>query len=396
MLLLLLNTALAEDLVPTEGSASLVRASDGGGVYYPLSDGGQLDFEVVGPAKLEIEARMRLPTADSPEGEVSLSAMGDGMHILTVKIDGGIDLTGMVMDSHGGVPTLLDHAQITVPEGEHTFTLSYTEGAYPALVKVSVEGEMRKPEVVVEPEPQPEPEPEVVEPEPEPVIVEPEPQPEPQPEPELAVVEPDGEPEAEPEAEPAVIAPYEPELGPPQPAEPPSLALGVRLGLGNTRAGNRTSLYAGLELRKPLTDSLGLSLRLGRYGVGLDTEVPIQPAIGAYDGVTQHVAWKTRVREADLAVRTVQPLVGRLDLSAQAGFALYHSTRLEDEERAGGLSVGLAGAVGVELPLMNGVLSPELALNTGRRSFGNPAAGGAEARESLGGAHLNVAYLVSF
>ena len=383
-MILLLSLAFAEELVPIEGKASLVRAADGGGVYYPLSPGEGLDFTVYGPVELNVEARQRLITADAPIDQVTVSAQGDGMHILTIQVEAEADATGTIMDGVGGVPSTKDTAHITVPAGEHTFTLAYDEGATPLLLKVSTEQDMVRPEAEL-------PQPEVTEPEPEPEVAEPEPEPE--------VAEPETEPEFEiefMEPEPAPILPNEVDLGEPAPPKEPSLAIGVRVGLGNARAGNRASLYLGGELQKPLSDVWALSVRLGRYGIGLDADVPIQPAIGQYDGVTQNITWSTRVRQLDLGAQYSTALGAGFRGYVQPGVVGYHATRVDGEERVRGAALGLGLAFGLAIDVGPGTLPVELAFNTGRRSFGNEAATGGDARESLSVARLNLAWTMSF
>ncbi len=461
MILLLLNLAFAEELVPKDGAASLVRAIDGGGVYYPLDSGEVLEFDVVGPVELDIEARQRLPSSSVEFGLVTLSAQGDGMHILSIKVEGAADPTGTVMDGIGGIPTVMDQAQITVPAGEHVFTLAYDEGRHPVLVRVSVEGEMSPPATVpVAPEAtvdvEEDPEEDLLEeddlleeilaedelPEEDDLLEEilaedellegdeismedfdldedvfdddyfddldedefiPD---DPDPVDELVLEDPDP-------VEDLILEDPDPPRVPAKRKEPDSLAA-VRLGVGDTRAGTDASYYVGLEFLKPLTPAWGLSVRLGHYSISLDTQIPAQPAVGHYAGVTHRVRWNTRVRQLDTSLRR-ELTMGRLDLYAQAGAALYYSTRVYGYKRfsvgqdlistgaqvqvpepVSGASVGLSGAVGLDIPLGRGALAPEIAVHTGRRGFGNTSPSGDEAREPLSSAHLNLAYVVGF
>ena len=198
------------------------------------------------------------------------------------------------------------------------------------------------------------------------------------------------------EPEPTPVLPNEVDLGEPAPPKEPSLAVGVRMGLGNARAGNRASLYLGGEVLKPVSEVWALSVRFGRYGIGLNADVPIQPAIGQYDGVTQTIAWSTRVRQLDLGAQYSTALVAGVRGYVQPGVVGYHATRIDGDQRVRGSAVGLGLALGVAIEVGPGTLPVELAFNTGRRSFGNDAVAGGEARESLGVARLNLAWTMNF
>jgi hypothetical protein len=401
-----------EELTPNSSTTpALVRASDGG-VYHPLPAQGKLAFDVVGPATLSVDLRQRLPSADARSHAVKVQAKGDGMLILTVKVGAAAD-SGSILDAAGGVPTKADRAEITVPPGEHLFTLEPVDAEFPLLAKVTLLGGDGPAEPVLA-----DLEPEVVEPEPK--VVEPPPE-----EDEAFLPEDDFEFEAEPDlAEPEAPGPEEdepedavavvddvPEAYVPQPYEPsfsePSrsatdrdLRAGLRLGLGGASAGNQSSLYLGLEGLLPIgaLDGLDASLRLGRYGIGLESELAVQPALGGYDGVVEDIDWKTRVRALELGPRYTlsDKLPMDMGLYGQAALAGYWSTRIDGDDKTRGVSVGTAWAMGLDVPLGPGSFSPELALHTGRRGFGNTAADGEAAREKLGSWHLDVAYHYAF
>jgi len=482
LLSLLSAPVFADDEVsPNEaGAPALVRAVEGGGVYHPIPVGGSLSYDVVGPVTLEVDLRQRLPTANASIDTVKVAAKGDGMLILTVKVKGGPD-SASILDAEGGVPTVADRAEITVPPGEHLFTLEPIDAPYPMLARVvalsdddsaPVVAVVEEPDtpVVAEPvveepiwteDPVAEVEPVVEEPdepiwtedpvaEVEPVVADPDrpvvadtdepiwtedlvndddPVIEPiedepvvvelvdepvveEPEPEVPVVElftdevEDDEVEDDIEVvddlhDSFVPEVHEPDLSPPPTTTRagPSLAAGARIGLGAGAAGNQPSLYLGLEavIDTP-SPAVAVSIRGGRYGVAYAENLPVQPAIGGYEGVAEALDWQTNVRAVEVAGRIspeIELVLGSRPYG-QGGVAVYHSTRVSDEGKTHSLGAGTAWAVGLDIPAGAGVFAPELALNTGRQSFDNRTADGADARERVGGVRGNLSYRYNF
>ncbi|MCP4803883.1 MAG: hypothetical protein GY913_14320 [Proteobacteria bacterium] len=506
LLLLLAAPAFAdEELAPTDNATpSLVRSADDGGVYHPIAVGDVLEFDVTGPVTLNVEVRQRLPSADAAVDTVKVQAKGDGMLILTVKVKKGPD-GGSILDGQGGIPTRADKAEITVPPGQHIFSLEPVDAPYPLLARVTALGEGGAPALaaakvapVVEPvepevadlwredEPAEEPVVAAVEPEPdvaglwgedppveEPVVAAAEPTLEPEPEVDNvwatedvvvdAVEDPPeeddsiwGEDEADLESvltsdEPlptlTVDEPVEDE-GPGElldadifdvedddPVDVETLlsedddeievldevhegfvpenftptaqqeeaarhrGVAVRIGAGGAAAGNEASMYFGLEgligLNSPATD---LSIRLGQYAIGYTGAVAIQPALGGYDGVTQEIDWTTRVRALEVGARyTLQDaLPAGLAPYGQVAVAGYWSTRIDGTDRTSGVAPGLGFAAGLDIPLGPGALAPELAVNTGRGSFGNTNPEGVDAKERLGAWRGNLSYRYDF
>ena len=469
LLLFLSSPAFADkELAPMEPSApALVRSVEDGGVYHPIPIGERLEFDVTGPVTLNVELRQRLPSADATVDTVKVQAKGDGMLILTVKVKKGPD-GGSILDGQGGVPTRADKAEITVPPGQHIFSLEPVDAPYPMLARVTALGVEGEPVLAeVEPEPQPEPDP-IVEPEPEPeidnvwgmedVVVDAEPEPEPEP------VEVEREPESgdiwgedEDDLE-AILTSDEPlpelETDEPEPEEGPGeledadvvedddepidvealfddddddveielddvetgfvpenfqptyteteterhKAIAFRVGAGGAAAGNEASIYLGLEGLIGLSEDTDLSVRLGQYAIGYNASIPIQPALGGYDGVAQEVDWTTRVRAAELGVRYTihDALPAGLAPYGHAAVAGYWSTRIDGPDKTRGLGTGLGFAAGLDIPVGPGALAPELAVNTGRGSFGNTNIQGTDARERLGGWRGNLTYRVDF
>jgi hypothetical protein len=417
----LARPADAGELTPNNTDAAvLIRGGDAGGAWYPLPADGSLTFDVTGPIVLTVEAVQRLADDDAtPTAQVK--AKGDGMLILNVKVSGRPG-EGAIMDAQGGNASRVDRAEITVPAGEHVFSLESSDPAAQLLVRVLAEDTgAQTVDLVALDEPDPD------EPVHDPVVdldqVDP-----------VALDDP-AEPDPIVQADPIPDPPLDPDpvmddpitdaadsitdeeaaetdltvedTGPayvtdttdvdvPRPtSDQARFELGVRTGLGNTAGGNRLSWYMGVEALFPTrNERVGFGLRVGRYGSNLDTQVAVQPAIGvtatAYD-----VAWKTRIRPAEAGVRYTLGL-GPIDAYGWAGLAGYWSTRIQDDEKLQGISLGTSWALGVDLPMGPGTLSPELAVNLGRRTFGNPSASGDTAREKLSGSRVNVAYRFAF
>ncbi len=464
LMFLLTSPAFAdEELSPTGGSApTVVRSAEGGGVYHPIAPDGVLSYDVTGPVTLEVNIRQRLPTASAPVDTIKVAAKGDGMLILTVKLKGGPD-SGSILDATGGVPTVADRAEITVPPGQHVFTLEPIEAPYPLLARVTaLTGDDGPPAVaVLEDPPEPVVEREVVElfgEEPtEPVA---EPVAEPAGEREVvelfgeeaedaafeeeldAVLEADlvvdvwgdidtDEPETkeledlmvveEPPDEVPVVDLFSDEVEDdievvedvhdsfvPEVHEPsfeqakasgPDLALGARLGLGASGGGNQASLYLGLEaIVGTPSPSMSVAVRVGRYGVSYAEALPLQPAIGGYQGVAEGIDWQTNVRTMEVAARVSPPLEMPLDMRpyGMAGIAAYFSTRIDGTQKTRSLGGGTTWALGLDIPAGPGIIAPELAINTGRQSFDNTNITGGEARERVGGFRGNVSYRYVF
>lgn len=398
---------------------ALIRGGPAGGAWYVIPDGGALNFDVMGPATLQVELVQRLPNAEAgAKGQVK--AKGDGMDILTVKIDGEVG-QGSIMDGKGGTPSVVGKANINVPAGQHVFSLEPVDGSLPMLARVDAPpsalmgvstvvastAEDIQP-VIDEPAPEPAEEPAVEPAASEPVVVEPEPATVEEPAPETAeepAEEPPAttvtEPAAEPEAEPAALAALpSPEERPPlplyeTPVDEPKLWLGARTGLGTAQAGNQASLYLGLELLYKIgVPNVHLGARVGRYGIGLEQELAIQPPIGG-TASSQVVDWNTRVRPLELGARYTLSL-GAIDAYGWGALAAYSSTRIVDEDRSRGASLGSSWALGLDFDAGPGVLSPELAFNLGSRDFGNLDPQGEAARERLTGSRFNIAYRIAF
>lgn len=393
---------------------ALIRGGPAGGAWYVIPDGGALNFDVMGPATLQVELIQRLPSADAgAKGQVK--AKGDGMDILTVKVDGDVG-QGNIMDGKGGTPSVVGKANINVPAGQHVFSLEPIDGSLPMLARVDAPPSalMGVSTVVastaedIQPvlsEPVEEPaavEPAAVEPAAvEPVVAEPEPPAASEEPAEEPTAEPVTGPEAAPEAEPAALAELpSPEERPPLPVsetpiDEPKLWLGARTGLGTAQAGNQASLYLGLELLYKIgVPNVHLGARVGRYGIGLEQELAIQPPIGGTAN-SQVVDWNTRVRPLELGARYTLSL-GGIDAYGWGALAAYSSTRIVDEDRTRGASLGSSWALGLDFDAGPGVLSPELAFNMGSRDFGNVDPQGEDARERLTGSRFNLAYRIAF
>ena len=464
LLSLLVSPVFAdEEISPAEETLpAIVRATSGGGVYHPLAADGTLTYDVTGPVTLEVDLRQRLPNASAPVSTVKIAAKGDGMLILTVKVKGGPD-SASILDAQGGVPTVADRAEITVPPGQHLFTLEPIDAPYPLLARVIalsdgdsapvvavldepeperevVELFVDEPETIEEPEPEPEPEPDgpvwdevedavvdedaafeedlqdflesdleipVVE---EPVAEEPtiteledalvvE-----EPEPEIPVVELFGDDvEDDIESVDEVHESFVPEVYEPSfdatTSSGPDLALGARVGMGASGGGNQASVYLGLEavIGTP-SPAFAVALRAGRYGVSYSENLPVQPALGGYQGVSEGIDWQTNVRAFEVAARLSPELDLPIGMTPYGlgGVAGYFSTRVDGADRIRSFGGGTTWALGLDVPAGPGFLSGELALNTGRQSFDNKNIDGAEARERVGGVRGNLSYRYSF
>lgn len=172
----------------------------------------------------------------------------------------------------------------------------------------------------------------------------------------------------------------------------------MRLGLGTASAGTSPSLYLGLEARLPVGEHLRLTGAVGRYGIHLEQDLAIQPALGGLDAqTTQTVDWRTRVRPLELGAQLHTGLGGSdTELYLGAALATYLSTRIQDEEVQRGLSVGRAWSTGLNIPVKDFVLSPSLSVNAGKRRFDNPTVDGDIAREQLRTTRVNLALFYSF
>lgn len=415
----LARPADAGELTPNNANdAVLIRGGDAGGAWYPLPADGSLTFDVTGPIVLTVEAVQRL-SDDEPAPTAQVKAKGDGMLILNVKVSGRPG-EGSIMDAQGGTASRVDRAEITVPGGEHVFSLESSDPAAQLLVRVLAEDSSGQTvDLVALDEPDPE------QPDHDPVVDLDQMDPVDLDDPADPTPDPPSDPEPPADPDPVVVDPVtdaadsisdeeaaEADLtvqdtGPayvtdttdvdvPRPSSDQArFQLGVRTGLGNTSGGNRLSWYMGVEALFPTrNERVDFGLRVGRYGSNLDTQVAVQPAIGvtatAYD-----VAWKTRIRPAEAGVRYTVGM-GPIGAYGWAGLAGYWSTRIQDDEKLQGVSLGTSWALGLDLPLGPGTLSPELAANLGRRTFGNPSASGDTAREKLSGSRVNVAYRFAF
>ena len=424
----------AAELKPNNATQpALIRGGPAGAAWYAVPEGGALTFDVMGPATLEVELVQRLPSGNTgPKAQVR--AKGDGMDILAVKVAGEVG-QGSIMDGFGGVPSVVGKAKINVPAGQHVFSLEPTSGSLPILARVDApESALIGVTTVVASTTE----------DIQPVIRNATPAP--------AAEEPTAEaptaeaPTAEaPTAEaPAAEAPTaeeptlveaapEPELdddlywdddafggpsiaedsapttaGPPDPSaelspsaetpttDPePKFWVGARTGLGSAQAGNQASMYLGLELLYNLdVPNVHLGARLGRYGIGLEQELAIQPPIGG-TATALTLDWSTRVRPLELGARYTVP-IGGIHAYGWGALAAYSATRIDGQKRIRGASIGTSWAMGLDFGIGPGMLSPELAFNLGSRDFGNLNSQGQAARERLSSSRLNLAYRIAF
>lgn len=395
------SLALAADLTPTGSPAAvLVRAEELGGNYFELKPGEKLDFAVQGPAKVKIYARQKLPVDTDGAGAATLRPLGDGHTFMSdITIPGDIDPNGRVLDLHGGTPTLAANqdAELSL-SGAHVLSLSLTQGQYPVLVRV----ELSSGPAPTESSPWLTEDvdlsgPDIVEADPEIWPATPTLKPD-------ATTKVEPPPPAKPAAEPTTAAPPPPREVSRSTAsldeEPARLEAGLRLGLGSAPSASRTLGYIGLEARFPMTDHLGLGVAVGRYGIHYEGQLAVQlPLGGAGASTVETVDWTTKVRPLEATVRYGGvPLGGSVSGFGAVGLAGYASTRVDHsaDTKVSGVSVGLTGAVGADIPLGPGLISPSLSLNTGRRGFDNPAEDGDEARERIRSTRINASYLLRF
>jgi hypothetical protein len=429
----------AAELKPNNATQpALIRGGPAGAAWYAVPEGGALTFDVMGPATLEVELVQRLPS-DKTGPKAQVRAKGDGMDILAVKVSGEVG-QGSIMDGSGGVPSVVGKAKINVPEGQHVFSLEPTSGSLPILARVDAPvsaligvrmvvastTEDIQP-VIREATPAPLPEaptaeaptaeaptaeaptaeaptaeaPTAEEPKAEePTLVEAAPEPEPVDElywdedafggPSFAE---DNKPAAAENPEPAAALPPPADTTTPDPE--PKLWVGARTGLGSAQAGNQVSMYLGLELLYNLgVPNVHLGARFGRYGIGLEQDLAIQPPIGG-TSTALTLDWSTRVRPLELGARyTVH--IGGINAYGWGALAAYSATRIDGEKRIRGASLGTSWAMGLDFDVGPGMLSPELAFNLGSRDFGNLNPQGQAARERLSSSRLNLAYRIAF
>ena len=154
-------------------------------------------------------------------------------------------------------------------------------------------------------------------------------------------------------------------------------------------------MYLGLELLYNLgVPNVHLGARFGRYGIGLEQDLAIQPPIGG-TSTALTLDWSTRVRPLELGARyTVH--IGGINAYGWGALAAYSATRIDGEKRIRGASLGTSWAMGLDFDVGPGMLSPELAFNLGSRDFGNLNPQGQAARERLSSSRLNLAYRIAF
>jgi hypothetical protein len=434
MMLLAAPLKAAEELNPMSLPAPvLIRVPTNGGVYHGVGPGEKLEYKVVGPVKLEVVIRQRLAEG-SPGKPLTVDALGDGVPFMQIKVEGTVEEGGVILDLVGGLPSTATPAILDVPAGEHIVALVPRAGSPQLIANVRVASAAApKPltstapavVAVAAPAPAPTPPP-VASPAPAaaaPVVEEnvwDEPS-----APALAssTTDPDTfdvDEEDEPSSPMMTGAPVAATPATPSPAkaeEPPkaekpkktdakvdsldndglSLLVGARLGLGAAPAANHATRYLGLEVRMPLTDNLSLAGSVGRYTLRNDAELAIQPAIGGAEAQTStQLDWRTKVRPLEVAALYSFELTGDIDGYVGAGLSTIWSTRLDAEEKIGGLSLGTVWSVGADVPVGPGLLVPSASMNTGRRGYENTSSEGDEARERLRTTRVNLAYFYSF
>ena len=433
MLFLAAPVQAGEELSPESLPAPvLIRVPTNGGVYHGVGPGEKLEYKVTGPVKLEVVIRQRL-TAGSPGKPLVVDALGDGVPFLEIKVEGNVEEGGVILDLVGGLPSTATPAILDVPAGPHIVALVPRAGSPQLIANVRIAGaaapkplSTTPPAVVATAAPAPTPAPPpVVSPAPAaaaPVVEEnvwDEPS-----APALASAPTDPktfdvDEEDEPSSPVMTGAPVGATAATPSPAkaekperakaEKPdakvesldndglSLLVGARLGLGAAPAANHATRYLGLEVRMPLTDNLSLAGSVGRYTLRNDAELAIQPAIGGAEAQTStQLDWRTKVRPLEVAALYSFDLTGDVNGYVGAGLSTIWSTRLDAEEKIGGLSLGTVWSVGADVPLGPGLLVPSASMNTGRRGYENTSSEGDEARERLRTTRLNLAYFYSF
>ncbi|MBK9645800.1 MAG: hypothetical protein IPO67_11725 [Deltaproteobacteria bacterium] len=442
MLMLLLAAPLkaAEELSPMSLPAPvLIRVPTNGGVYHGVGPGEKLEYKVVGPVKLEVVIRQRLAEG-SPGKPLTVDALGDGVPFMQIKVEGNIEEGGAILDLVGGLPSTATPAILDVPAGEHTVALVPRAGSPQLIVNVRVASaaaplplSTTPPAVVAATAPAPTPAPKPAPPpaaSPAPAAAAPvveenvwdEPSaPASAPAVASATTDPDTfdiDEEDEPSSPmmsgaPVAATPATPSPAKAEKVEKPekvkaekvdsldndglSLLVGARLGLGAAPAANHATRYLGLEVRMPLTDNLSLAGSVGRYTLRNDAELAIQPAIGGAEAQTSaQLDWRTKVRPLEVAALYSFDLTGDINGYVGAGLSTIWSTRLDAEEKIGGLSLGTVWSVGADVPVGPGLLVPSASMNTGRRGYENTSSEGDEARERLRTTRLNLAYFYSF
>lgn len=440
LMLMLASPALAgEELTPTSLPAPvLIRVPTNGGVYHGVGPGEKLEYKVTGPVKLEVVIRQRLAEG-APGKPLTVDALGDGVPFMQIKVEGNVEEGGVILDLVGGLPSTATPAILDVPPGEHIVALVPRAGSPQLIASVRVANAgapkplSTTPPVIAAAAPAPAPAPApppVASPAPAaaaPVVEEnvwdepsaPAIASAPTTDPDtFALDEEEEEAPRAPTMSGAPVAavpmtPSEPEkpkkAEKPEKAEKPAgdvgaldddgreLLVGARLGVGSAPAANHATRYLGLEARMPLTDSLSLAASVGRYTLRNDTELAIQPAIGGAEAQTsEQLDWRTKVRPLEVSALYSFELTGDVRAYAGAGVSTIWSTRLDAEEKIGGLSLGTVWSVGADVPLGPGLLVPSASMNTGRRGYENTSSEGDEARERLRTTRLNLAYLYSF
>ncbi|MCB9745242.1 MAG: hypothetical protein H6741_12340 [Alphaproteobacteria bacterium] len=453
LLCLAASPAMAdEDLLPKgDVQPALIRSSDTrlSGVYYPLAPGETLSFDVTGPTVFRVYARQRVVAEGG--ALTTLDILGDGgviPNLGDIPVAGALDPSASLLDVGEGKAGVVTEKRVNLfLEGAHVLGVR-SDAAGPALlIRVVEVGEEEAAAPVAEARYEDDPlgaaladagavsEAPVVEPVAEPVaepapVVEPVAEPAPVAEPVLAEVDPVEitenpapaddpwaiEAPAEPEAltpeevwpTPAPIVEATPEASgvteaPVPPPEPratgfDAMSYGVKLGFGSAASATRMSGYIGLEARLPLSERIGLTASLGRYGIRYDGALAVQPSIGGLEASTEsELSWTTRVRPLEVSARYQRSIGGDVQGFGSAGLATYLSTRVPTEgDKVRGLSLGTVWALGMDIPIGPGVLSPTLSLNTGRRGFDNTSVDGDEARERLRTGRFNTAYLLTF
>lgn len=431
MLILAAPVQAGEELSPLSLPAPvLIRVPTNGGVYHGVGPGEKLEYKVTGPVKLEVIIRQRLPEG-APGKPLTVDALGDGVPFMQIKVEGNVEEGGVILDLVGGLPSTATPAILDVPPGDHIVALVPRAGSpqliaavrvaspaapkplstTPAVVAATTPATTPAPAATPAPPPVASPAPAATAP-----VVEENVWDEPA-APALAAAptDPDSfDPDADEEPSSPMMsgAPVAATPATPSPAEKAPkpdakvaeldeegipLLVGARLGLGSSPAANHASWYLGVEVRMPLTDNLSLSGSVGRYTLRNDAELAIQPAIGGAEAQTSaQLDWRTKVRPLEVAALYGFDLSGDVRGYAGAGLTTIWSTRLDAEEKVGGLSLGTVWSVGAEVPVGPGLLVPSASMNTGRRGYENTSSEGDEARERLRTTRVNLAYLYSF
>lgn len=375
----------AEVLTPKgDNVQSLVRSVEQGGNYVNLPPGGRLEFAVKGPQTFEVYVRQRLPTATSPISEARVSVQVDGQTLTTARVNEALESGATVTDIPVAFVTRPAQAPVDVPAGDHTVTVIADRSDAPLLVQVVVSSAWGS-------SPAPAATPPVAETD----------------NFDLTEVLEDEEPspiwtatESTSGLGPTPATSAKPVTPPPDDLDGRALgdlSAGVRLGLGAANAGNKPSTYIGVELRMPVSDHIALTGGLGRYNIRLEQELAIQPDLGGIDAQTvELVDWRTRVRPLELGAQLHGPLSGDVEIFAGAAVTTMFSTRIDEDGKTRGLSLGRAWSVGLNVPVAKFTLSPSFSVNAGRRKFDNLSADGDIAREQLRTGRVNLALFTTF